>query len=92
MFRDLRLRASPWIALFGGIAYLGWVVMDKRSAVTFQDIYPGLLVLVASAVLFAMVLFCKRPVNCTGFGSASGGSFSFAGVVGSAGVPSCGGR
>ena len=59
MFRDLRLRASPWIALVGGLGYLTWVFLDKKSSVTFNDLYPGLLVLVASVVLFAMLRFLK---------------------------------
>ena len=41
----------------GGIGYLSWVIIDKKSSVTLTDIYPGILILIASGVLFWMVRF-----------------------------------
>jgi hypothetical protein len=59
-YKDFKLRISPWIALIAGIAFLGWVIADKRGSVGFGDLYPGLLLFVASGLLFAYVRFVFR--------------------------------
>jgi hypothetical protein len=58
--RELRLRISPWLALLMGAIFLTWQLIEKRSRVTFGDLYPGISLLVASGVLFWVV---KRIFN-----------------------------
>jgi hypothetical protein len=62
-YKNFKLWISPWIALIAGIAFLGWVIADKRGSVGFGDLYPGLLLFVASALLFAYVRFVFRHAD-----------------------------
>jgi hypothetical protein len=60
---ELRVRASPWIALVLG---LGWVVVQigaKRRAVSWNDLSPGFCLIVAGLLLFALLRYLDRPYS-----------------------------
>ena len=61
--RELRLRASPWIALFLGVIWILVELISRRTAVTWGDVYPGVALVGAGLVLFAANRWLNRPFD-----------------------------
>ena len=59
--QELRLRASPWIALGLGAVWITAELVSKRGAVAWDDVYPGICLITASMVLFATIKWLNRP-------------------------------
>lgn len=55
MLGDWRLRASPWIALLLGLIFIIGPIGSQHGKVNFGDLYPGICLLAASALLFGLV-------------------------------------
>lgn len=63
MLGELRLRASPWLTLTFGILWIVYQLGAKRGALVFGDVYPGISLLAASALLFWVVRWVDRPIQ-----------------------------
>lgn len=63
MLNDMRLRASPWLALILGIMWIVFQVGANHGKFVFGDVYPGICLLVASALLFGVLRWLDRPVQ-----------------------------
>lgn len=63
MLNELKLRASPWLALILGILRIVFQLGASRGKFIFGDVYPGIALIVASALLFGVVKWIDRQVH-----------------------------
>jgi len=61
--RDLRLRSSPWIALLVGTVLVVWGVLEKGTAASWGDLYPGVAAIAAGLLLFGLLKYLDRPLG-----------------------------
>ena len=59
--RERRLRISPWLALIIGGILVVWALVEKGTAVSLDDLYPGLAVLTAGVLLYEFLKYVDRP-------------------------------
>jgi hypothetical protein len=61
--RELKLRVSPWLALFLGVSWILVVLVGKRGATSWRDVYPGICLVAAGLVLFGLLRYLDRPLD-----------------------------
>jgi len=59
-YREFKLRFAPWFCCFLGVLLIIWALLEKRGAVTFDDLYPGIAALVAGLFFFALLRYLSR--------------------------------
>ena len=58
--RELRLRITPWFALFLGMILVIWALVEKKAAVSWSDLYPGVAAIAAGLLLFGFLKYIDR--------------------------------
>lgn len=58
---EWRLRLGPWIALLIGAVLVVWALVEKRAAVSWGDVYPGVAMIAAALLLFGILKYVDRP-------------------------------
>jgi hypothetical protein len=58
--REFKLQISPWIALFMGVTWVLSQLVPNPGDATWRDVYPGILLIVASLVLFGTIRWLDR--------------------------------
>jgi putative Mn2+ efflux pump MntP len=61
--QEIRLRASHWVALVFGIASALWAIVGKKASVSFDDFYLSASAIVASILLFGLIIYLDLPLD-----------------------------
>ncbi len=61
--RELRLRISPWIALFLRVILVVWALLEKGTAARWSDLYPGVAAIAAGFLLFGFLKYVDRQIS-----------------------------
>ena len=59
-YRDFKIRASPWLFFALGCILIIWALVEKRGAVTFGDLYPGLALFLGGVLMFGLIKYLTR--------------------------------
>src|SRR5262249_42882802 len=59
-YRDFKIRASPWLCFFLGGVLTVWALVEKKGAVTFGDVYPGLALIMGGVLLLGLIKYLTR--------------------------------